>query len=210
MNRLSPHRRLALVAAGIAGTGVLVTGVANAATSNSASDGLSGISAAAVTGDGPSSGNAKTGDGKLAQALKQIRTQLKAGKVSGEVTVDTKKGPQTIEFQRGSVSQSASGTFTVTDSSGGAQTWTVGPKMKVRDRAQRKATAGSTATSATVANGENVVVVGLKTDATETARLVVVVPAKAAHASKGPKPNGSNKSGAPSTSTKPTTSALQS
>ncbi len=207
MNRLSHHRRLALVAAGIAGTGVLVTGVASAATSNSASDGLSGISAASLTSDGTTSGNADTARGKLAQALKQIRMELKAGTVSGEVAVDTKKGPQTIEFQRGAVSNSASGTFTVTDSGGGTQTWTVGPKMKVRDRAQRKAagSAGTSATAATVTDGENVVVVGLKTDTTETARLVVVVPTKAAHA-----PKGSSHSGAPSTAPNPATSALQS
>src|SRR5450631_70448 len=208
MNRLSHHRRLALVAAGIAGTGVLLTGVASAATSNPASDGLSGVSAASLTGDGTSPGAADTARGKLAQALKQIRTELKAGTVSGEVTVDTKKGPQTIEFQRGAVSHSASGSFTVTDSSGGAQTWIVGPKMKVRDRAQRKAagSAGTSATSATVTDAENVVVVGLKTDSTETARLVVVVPTKAAHAPNG----GSQSGGAPSTSTNPATSALQS
>ncbi|HEY8730211.1 MAG TPA: hypothetical protein VIL94_11555 [Acidothermaceae bacterium] len=207
MNRLSHHRRFALVAAGIAGTGVLVTGVASAATSNPASDGLSGISTASLNDDGTSPAVADSARGKLAQALKQIRTELKAGTVSGEVTVDTKKGPQTIEFQRGAVSQSASGSFTVTDSSGGVQTWTVGPKMKVRDRAQRKAagSAGTSATSATVTDGENVVVVGLKTDTTETARLVVVVPTKAPHA-----PKGSSPSGVPSTTTNPATSALQS
>ena len=199
------HRRLALVAAGIAGTGVLVTGVANAATSDHGGDSLSGISAASLTGDGGSTGGAATAPGKLAQALKQIRTELKGGQVNGAVTVDTKKGPQTIEFQRGVVSQSAADSFTVTDSSGGVQAWTPGPKMKVRDRGQRKAAAGSTATSATVANGENVVVVGLKTDTTETARLVVVLPAKTPHA-----PKAGNQSGGPSTSTNPATSALQS
>ena len=199
------HRRLALVAVGIAGTGVLVTGVASAATSSPTSDGVAGISAASLTSDGGSSGT-DTARGKLAQALKQIRTDLKAGQVSGEVTVDTKKGPQSIEFQRGTVSASTASTFTVTDTSDGAQVWTVGPKMKVRDRAQRKAAgSGASATSATVSNGENVIVVGLKTDTAETARLVVVVPAKAAHAPKSGKP-----SGGPTTSTNPATSALQS
>ena len=200
------HRRLALVAVGIAGTGVLVTGVASAATSTPASDGVAGISAASLTSDGGSSGT-DSARGKLAEALKEIRADLKAGQVSGAVTVDTKKGPQTIEFQRGTVSASTTSNFTVTDTSGSAQTWTVGPKMKVRDRAQRKAagSSGASATSATVTNGENVVVVGLKTDTAETARLVVVVPAKAAHAPKAGKP-----SGGATTPTNSTTSALQS
>jgi len=200
------HRRLALVAVGVAGTGMLVTGVASAATSSPASDGVAGISAASLTSDGGSSGT-DTARGKLAQALKQIRADLKAGQVSGQVTVDTKKGPQAIEVQRGTVSASTASTFTVTDTSGGAQVWTVGPRMKVRDRAQRKAAGanGASAASATVTNGENVVVLGLKTDTAETARLVVVVPAKAAHA---PKTGKSSGSGGPTTSTNPATSAL--
>jgi hypothetical protein len=204
MNRrnLSRHPRrktLALVVAGIAGTGLLATGVASAATSATSSPASVGatsdITTASLSVDG-SAGSAATG--KLAAALKEIRQELKGGTVSGEVTVDTKKGPQTIEFQRGVVAQSSTTSFTVTDTTGATGSWSVGPKMKVRDRgARRRLTAGATPTSATVTDGETVIVVGLKTDATSTARLVVVLP----HA-------GAGKLGTTPTSTSPT--ALQS
>jgi hypothetical protein len=183
MNRrnLSRHPRrktLALVVAGIAGTGLLATGVASAATSatsSPASSSTADITTASLSVDGSAGSSAATG--KLAAALKEIRQELKGGTVSGEVTVDTKKGPQTIEFQRGVVAQSSTASFTVTDTTGATDSWSVGPKMKVRDRgARRRLAAGATSTPATVTDGETVIVVGLKTDATSTARIVVVLP----------------------------------
>ncbi len=87
------HRRLALVAAGIAGTGVLVTGVANAATSSHGGDGLSGISARLVDCRRRQLRRRATAPGKLAQALKQIRTESEGrpGQRS-RCTVDTEEG----------------------------------------------------------------------------------------------------------------------
>lgn len=189
MNRLGSRRKtLAVVVAGIAGSGLLATGVASAATSASSSpaSSTSDISTASLTIDGSS---ATAAGGKLAAALKEIRQELKGGTVSGEVTVETKKGLQTVEFQRGVVAQSSTASFTVTDTTGATDSWTVGPKMKVRDRGARKRlAAGASPTSATVTNGETVIVVGLKTDTTSTARLVVVLPhAGAAKLGKAPK-----------------------
>jgi len=190
MNRLghSGRRTFALVAAGIAGTGLLATGVASAATSSPASTGSTAdITTASLSVDGSAAGTAGA-TGKLAAALKEIRQELKGGTVNGEVTVDTKKGPQTIEFQRGVVTQSSPASFTVTDSTGATDSWTDGPKMKVRERgARRRLAAGSSPTAATVTGGETVIVIGLKTDATSTARLVVVLPhARAAKPSTTP------------------------
>jgi len=200
MNRFGhPSRKtLALVVAGIAGSGLLATGVASAATSASPSPAGStaDIGTVSLSGDGSTVATAATG--KLAAALKEIRQELKGGTVNGEVTVDTKKGPQTIAFQRGVVASSSTASFTVTDTAGATDSWTVGPKMKVRERGARKQlAAGTSPTAATVTSGETVIVVGLKTDATSTARLVVVLP----HA-------GATKPGKTPKSTSPT--ALQS
>jgi hypothetical protein len=198
MNRVGHRSRKTLalvmtVTAGIAG--LLATGVASAATSASpgpASTSTADITTASLSGDG-STVTAGAG-GKLAAALKEIRQELKGGTVNGEVTVDTKKGPQTIAFQRGVVAQPSTASFTVTDTTGATDSWTVGPKMKVRERGARKhLTPGTSPTSATVTNGETVIVVGLKTDTTSTARLVVVLP----HA-------GAAKAGKTPTSTSPT------
>lgn len=192
MNRVGHRGRKTLalvmtVTAGIAG--LLATGVASAATSASpgpASTSTADITTASLSGDG-STVTAGAG-GKLVAALKEIRQELKGGTVNGEVTVDTKKGPQTIAFQRGVVAQSSTASFTVTDTTGATDSWTVGPKMKLRERGARKHLApGTSPTSATVTNGETVIVVGLKTDTTSTARLVVVLPrAGAAKAGKTP------------------------
>jgi hypothetical protein len=196
MNRFGPRRKtVALVVAGIAGTGLLATGVASAATSatsSPASSSTADISTASLSIDG-STPDSTAAKGKLAAALKEIRQELKGGTVNGEVTVDTKKGPQTIEFQRGVVAQSSTASFTVTDSTGATDNWTVGPKLKVRDRGARRLAAGTSPASATFTDGETVIVVGLKTDPTSIARLVVVLP----HAGAGKKPSTAPNSTSP-------------
>ena len=195
MNRFGhPSRKtLALVVAGIAGSGLLATGVASAATSASpgpaSSTSTADITTVSLSGDGSTATSGATG--KLAAALKEIRQELKGGTVNGEVTVDTRKGPQTIAFQRGVVAQSSTASFTVTDTTGATDSWTVGPKLKVRDRGARKLAAGTSPTEATVTNGETVIVVGLKTDTTSTARLVVVLP-HAGAAKPGKTPNSTS------------------
>jgi hypothetical protein len=195
MNRFGPRRKtVALVVAGIAGTGLLATGVASAATSatsSPASSSTADISTASLSIDG-STPDSTAAKGKLAAALKEIRQELKGGTVNGEVTVATLKGPQTIAFQRGVVAQSSTASFTVTDATDATDSWTVGPKMKVRERGARKQlAAGASPTSATVTNGETVIVVGLKTDTTSTARLVVVLP-HAGAAKPGKTPNSTS------------------
>jgi hypothetical protein len=166
-------RLVAWTAAGVLGAGVLV-GVADAATSNGASAGDSSLTAASST-----SGQSPAGKANSPQSLARIEQKLAAGSVHGEIVLDTKKGLQTLDFQRGTVSGASagsSGTFTVTDASGTAQTWTLSSSTKVRER-KAKQDAGA-ASSAQLVDGETVVVIGLKADATLTARAVVIVPAK--------------------------------
>jgi hypothetical protein len=186
---LQTHRRhvIAGSAAGIAAVGLLCTGVASAASSglstNAAPTTNSGpTTARPATAAGPATGAAPSGPasssaaaGQRADAMKEIRAQLKAGVTHGTVTVTTKKGAKTVVFERGTVQAATATGFEVTDASG-TQSWVVGPKMKVRERGQHKAGASPTS-SASVVNGESVIVVGVPTGSTSTARLVVVLPA---------------------------------
>lgn len=176
MNRFLPHtrRRVLMLGAGCVASTALLAGVASAASN--------GPSTAASPNSTPSAGgatNAPVAKGKLAQAMKEILQQVRAGATHGEVTLDTKKGAQTIDFERGAVSQATPSSFQVTEADGTTGSWVVGAKTKVRERGQaRKAAAGgaSSTASATISDGENVVVVGLKSDGTTTARVVVVLP----------------------------------
>jgi hypothetical protein len=176
MNRFLPHtrRRVLMLGAGCVACTALLAGVASAA-----SNGPSTTPSPNSTPSAGGSANAPVAKGKLAQAVKEILQQVRAGATHGEVTVDTKKGAQTIDFERGTVSQATPTGFQVTEPGGATGSWVVGTKTKVRERGQgRKAAAGgaSATSSATISDGENVVVVGLKSDGTTTARVVVVLP----------------------------------
>jgi hypothetical protein len=176
MNRFLPHtrRRVLMLGAGCVACTALLAGVASAA-----SNGPSTTPSPNSTPSAGGSANAPVAKGKLAQAVKEILQQVRAGATHGEVTVDTKKGAQTIDFERGTVSQATPTGFQVTEPGGATGSWVVGTKTKVRERGQgRKAAAGGAGatSSATISDGENVVVVGLKSDGTTTARVVVVLP----------------------------------
>jgi hypothetical protein len=191
MNRFLPHtrRRVLMLGAGCVACTALLAGVASAA-SNGPGSTPSPNSAPSAGG----SANAPVANGKLADAVKQILQQVRAGATHGEVTVDTKKGAQTIDFERGTVSEATPTGFKVTESGGATGSWVVGAKTKVRERGQgKKAAAGgaSSASSATVSDGENVVVVGLKSDGTPTARVVVVLPNAGGKAKARPQPSTS-------------------
>lgn len=149
-------------AAGLAGVGIFA-GVANAA-DNSGTPSLSTSQAMS-----PDAGNPQTP--QVSQKLiARIERRLVAGAARGEVVLDTKKGVQTVDFQRGTTSGASSSAVTVTDKTGTAQNWTVTSSTKIRERGT---------SSPQLTDGENVVVVGLKSDGTLNARLILVVPAKA-------------------------------
>lgn len=153
-------------AAGVAVAGIATAGIADAATSNGGTS--NGSSSSGASSD--SSGSAKA---VRAKALLQFERKLAHNVTHGEITLDTKKGLQTIDFQRGSVSNAATGGFTVTDKGGTVENWVAGANLKVRQRSG----GGSKPSSGQITNGENVVVVGVNDSGTLTARLVVVLPA---------------------------------
>ncbi len=150
-------------AVGLAGVGVFA-GVANAAVDSATQ---STATAAATTAAATTP--ATTPPQVSQKALARIEHRLGAGAARGEIVLDTKKGVQTVEFQRGTTSGASSTAVTVTDKTGTAQTWTLSSSTKVRERR---------ASSPELVNGEKVVVVGVKSDGGLDARLVLIVPAK--------------------------------
>lgn len=147
-------------AAGLAGVGIFA-GVANAADNS----GTPAPSTSQATS--PRAGNQPQVSQKL---IARIEQRLVAGAARGEIVLDTKKGVQTVDFQRGTTSVASSSAVTVTDKTGTAETWVVTPSTKIRER---------DTSSPQLTDGENVVVVGLKSGGTLDARLILVVPAKA-------------------------------
>lgn len=149
-------------AAGLAGVGVFA-GVANAADN-------AGTSAPNT----PQTTSRQVANARVPQVsqkvVARIEQRMVAGAVRGELVLDTKKGVQTVDFQRGTTSDASSSAVTVTDKTGTAENWTVSSSTKIRQRGT---------SSPQLTDGENVVVVGLKSDGTLTARLVLVLPAKA-------------------------------
>lgn len=153
-------------AAGLAGVGVFA-GVANAAVDSSTPSGASSAASSAVpaVASVPAAAHPQVSQKLIAR----VERRLVAGAARGEIVLDTKKGVQTVDFQRGTTSGTSSTGVTVTDKTGVAQEWTVSATTKIRERGT---------SSPQLADGENVVVVGLKSDNTLTARLILVVPAK--------------------------------
>lgn len=146
-------------AAGLAGVGVFagVATAANGATNTANTSNATTTLTAAHTG--------------LSQkAVARAERKLARGSVRGEVVLDTKKGAVTVGFQGGTTSNVSSGTVTVTDKTGTAQTWSVSSDTKVRERG---------VASPQLSDDERVVVVGVKSDGTLAARLIVIAPAKA-------------------------------
>ena len=148
-------------AAGLAGVGVFA-GVANAAVDSA----TPAPSTAPSTSPAASAANPHVSSKLIAR----IERRLVAGAARGEVVLDTKKGVQTVDFQRGTTGNASGGAVTVTDKTGTSQDWTVSSTTKIRERGT---------SSPQLTDGENVVVVGVKSDGSLTARLILVVPAKA-------------------------------
>jgi hypothetical protein len=149
-------------AAGLAGVGVFAS-VASAATNT------------AGTATAPSTTNATATltaahTGLSQKAVTRAERALARAAARGEVVLDTKKGVTTVDFQRGTTSDASDTAITVTDATGTAQTWAISAATRVRERG---------VSSPQLTDDENVVVIGVKSDGTLTARLVVITPAKA-------------------------------
>ena len=148
-------------AAGLAGVGV-IAGLASTASAA----GNSGTSSPPT----PQAANSQAAQVSQ-RVIARIEHRLLKGAARGEIVLDTKKGAQTVDFQRGATSDVSSNAVTVTDKTGTAEKWTVSSSTKIRERG---------ASSPQLTDGENVVVVGLKSNGTSTARLILAVPAKTA------------------------------
>jgi hypothetical protein len=97
-----------------------------------------------------------------------IRRLALRGKVEhGQVTVETKNGDQTIDVQRGTITDINSTTMTVKCTDGFTLTWTIsGPLKVIEDRTQIQ--------PSDVKVGELVGVAGLQDGANAIAKLVVI------------------------------------
>ena len=159
-------------AAGIAVTGITAAGVANAATSTSTPTDPTNTTATASTSDPTPSARLQSSKVLRAKELMKIERQLASKATHGEIVLDTKKGLQTIDFQRGTIGSASASEFTVTDKGGTTQNWASSSTTKVRERSGK----GSKPSSGQIVNGETAVVIGVKDGDTLTARLVVVLP----------------------------------
>jgi len=159
-------------AAGIAVTGIAAAGVANAATSNNTPTDATSTTATASTVDPTPSAHLQSSKALRAKELLKLERRLASKATHGEIVLDTKKGLQTIDFQRGTISDASTSGFTVTDKGGTAETWVSSSDTKVRARSGK----GTKPSSGQIVNGETAVVIGVKDGDTMTARLVVVLP----------------------------------
>ncbi len=155
-----------------AGIGVALTGGASASTG-------SGANGSATT---PAPHSAAARCAKLEQRLRSnghptaanrlqafcsnplVRLVLVGGE-HGEVTFQTKSGPKTAAFERGTIQAVSSSGITVAATDGTTWTWDFTSSMKIRDAQQQ-------VTSAKLSTGELVLVVGQAVGGTHDVRLI--------------------------------------
>jgi hypothetical protein len=101
---------------------------------------------------------------RVSRALVRLR-QL--GGMYGEYTFETKKGPRTLAFERGTVLSVAGADVTVRATDGTAWTWVLTGATIVREN-------GSRTTATNLAAGQLVFAAGQLTGSTRDARLVVI------------------------------------
>jgi hypothetical protein len=180
--------------AGLAAAGVLVGGAAFGAVTM-----LSGAPAAAAAGP---SGQAAVLNSALTTAAtpaatvrgatarqRHLRAALgrlrRLGGIDGQFTFETKTGPRTLAFERGTIASVAGGDVVVRAKDGTTWSWTLVSDSVVRQN-------GSKTTTRTLSAGELVFVGGPVVSGTRDARLVVI------HAPKKTSSSGSTSSGTPS------------
>jgi hypothetical protein len=111
-------------------------------------------------------GSAAPGTDK-ARKVGPARKLLRKNTLHGEVTLQTKKGVQTVVVQRGTVTAVNATTVTVKSSDGFTETWTFADKLRVRSERKK-------ADRAAIVVGAEAGVAGAKVGDTATARLIVV------------------------------------
>ncbi len=178
------RRILTSVAAGAvllgsgAGIGFAMTGGASASTggsSNSAS--ATGSTAATAVYSSAAARCAKLEQRLRSSGHPTVASRLQAlclnpllrlalvGGEHGEVTFQTKAGPKTIAFERGTVQAVSSSAITVVAKDGTTWTWDLLSNTKMRDLPQ-------TTASANLSTGELVIVLGQEVNGVHDARLI--------------------------------------
>jgi hypothetical protein len=97
----------------------------------------------------------------------RLRRELRKHIEHGQITVETKKGDQTIDVQRGTVTAATSTTLTVKSNDGFTLTWTIGSPISVFDH-------GTKSDVSAVKTGAIVGVAGTQSGSITTARLIVI------------------------------------
>jgi len=97
----------------------------------------------------------------------RLRRALRRNVEHGQITVETKKGDQTIDVQRGTVTAISSTSVTVKSSDGFTLTWTIGTPILVLNH-------GAKAGPSAVTSGATVGIAGGQAGSTATARLIVI------------------------------------
>jgi len=125
-----------------------------------------------ANGDTPAA-DPSTGPGKTTAKHPRLRRlairrmALRGHVEHGQVTVQTKKGDQTLDVQRGTVTAINSTTMTVKSTDGFSWTWNVSGQMTVIQHR-------TSITPSAITTGETVGVAGTQSGSTPTAKLIVV------------------------------------
>jgi hypothetical protein len=135
------------------------------AVSGPASSGVSDASLAASTTQAAALRSALTTPAKGHRwAIGRIRA---LGGMSGQFTYDTKSGPRTLAFERGTVSSVTSSNVVVRAKDGTSETWELSGTSVVREDGTREPTS-------TLAQGQTVFAAGPISDGAHDARLIVI------------------------------------
>lgn len=183
------RRKAVRWSAGVAAAAVLagggaIAGAAVAGHGSQPANNGSALSASVNTAASPSPG---TGSGKTG-ARKRPLARLRALRgIHGEATYKTKNGFREVAWERGVIESASSQAVVVRSADGTTWTWSVARNTAVRDQGKKAAVSN-------LASGDTVLVAGLESGSTRTARAIIV-PKKAAGTSSSSPGAGSTASG---------------
>jgi len=176
----------AVLLGGGAGIGMALTGGASASTANSQNVGsVTGTSIGAGTGTGATNAASTAAAGRCAKLVQALRNhdRLRAangvqafcrhrllrlalvGAEHGEVTFQTKAGPKTFAFERGTIQAVTGSAITVMAKDGTTWSWDLTSSSKLRQ-------AGHQVTTANLSTGEQILVAGPVVNGTRDATLI--------------------------------------
>jgi hypothetical protein len=183
------HTRVAaLIAAGAVAAGgafavteaVSGSGPVSSMSPAAAASGLTGQAAvlngaladASFTSTSAQSGSARLSAAQLRRLRRAIARLRRLGGMHGEYTFETRQGPRTLAFERGTVTAIAGLDVTVRAADGTTWAWVLSSTSVVRQD-------GTRATAAALADGKLVFAAGAVSGGTHHASLIVIRPAPA-------------------------------